>query len=604
MCGIMGYIGERPARDIIFQGLKRLEYRGYDSVGIALLSEAGELDLVKAVGTTDKISLDSLSQTDSVGIGHTRWATHGAPSTKNAHPHTVGAITLVHNGIIENYDELKQELSGVKWQSDTDSEIVAALIDREYQSTKKFLGSVQVALRNLKGTFGLAVLNADVPGEIIVARRGSPIVIGIDSDEYYVASDPSAIIDHTDRVVYLEDDQVARIRPDALDVYDVKLNQQEVSVQTLEHADLTADKQNYGSFLEKEIHEQPTVIQNTMRGRVGSDGSIVLGGPLLTQDEILDLKQIVIIGCGTSYNAGYFSKYKLEEMLGLPVAVEHASEFRYRYGAYDAVHTLAIFLSQSGETADTLASLQEAKRRQMITMGIVNVVGSTLAREVDHGGVYLHAGVETSVASTKAFSATVTALLMFGGFVAQKRGLNSSIMHAVGAELRALPHEIEATLQLKPQVDKIADSLVAHHDWYFLGRNDLFPVALEGALKLMEVSYLHAQALPMGEMKHGPIAMVDDSLVSVILLPEDPLLYDKGLGALSEIKARNGIALTISTRPKPKQSDHHIQIAHTGQYTDGLVMNIVLQLLALEVATKRKLNIDQPRNLAKSVTVE
>lgn len=604
MCGIMGYIGVRPARDIVFQGLKRLEYRGYDSVGIALMDKEGKLDLIKTTGNTDNIHLDSLSPTDTVGIGHTRWATHGIPSEANAHPHTVGVITLVHNGIIENYDDLKQQFNQTSWQSDTDSEVIAALVDKHYEKTHNFVASVQATIGELKGTFGLAIINTDRPGEVIVARRGSPIVIGVDSDEYYIASDPSAIIDHTDRVVYLEDDQVAVLRTDSLDVFDVKLNHQEVAIEQLAQTDLRSDKQHYESFLEKEIHEQPTVIQNTLRGRVSGDGSIVLGGPQLTLDEMIQLKQIVIIGCGTSYNAGYFAKYKLEEMLGIPVTVEHASEFRYRYGSYDAKHTLAIFLSQSGETADTLASLQEAKRRQMITMGIVNVVGSTLAREVDHGGVYLHAGVETSVASTKAFSATVTALLMFGGFVAQKRGLNSSIMHAVGAELRALPHEIEATLQLKPQVDKIADSLVAHHDWYFLGRNDLFPVALEGALKLMEVSYLHAQALPMGEMKHGPIAMVDDSLVSVILLPEDPLLYDKGLGALSEIKARNGIALTISTRPKPKQSDHHIQIAHTGQYTDGLVMNIVLQLLALEVATKRKLNIDQPRNLAKSVTVE
>ncbi len=602
MCGIMGSIGSRSAKQVVYSGLKRQEYRGYDSAGIAVLTE--KISTSKNVGDTSKIDLSSLSDTATVGIGHTRWATHGKPSVHNAHPHTYGQITLVHNGIIENFEELKQLIDVSKLKSQTDSEVLAAVINHFYHKTNDLLEATKLSLLSVKGTFGIIMISPVAPNQIIAARRGSPVVIGIDDNQYYIASDPSAIIDYTDKVIYLEDDQVALLSPDTLDVYDLDLKHQNTNVSLLDGIDHKASKDTFDSYLEKEIFEQPKALVNTMLGRVNGDGSIRLGGPHLTNQEIQGINHIVIIGCGSAYYAGFYAKYKLEEILGISVSVEHGSEFRYRYGAYDAPHTLAIFMSQSGETADTLASLNEAKRRQIMTMGIVNTVGSTLAREVDHGGIYLHAGVETSVASTKAFTAMVTALLMFGGYISNKRGLNSKIMHELAHELSNLEQEIRATLKLKPQIDKIANELAHHHDWFYLGRGEMYPVALEGALKISEVAYTHAQAFPTGEMKHGPISLIDKNHVSVLLLPEDELLYEKGLSSLQEIKARDGNTLTISTRPKPNDSNYHIQIAHNGPYTDGLIMNTCLQLLALSVATIKKRNIDRPRNLAKSVTVE
>lgn len=598
----MGYVGTRSAKNIVYSGLKRQEYRGYDSVGIAVLDST--ISLTKKVGDTSKLNLSLLPEAATTGIGHTRWATHGKPSEINAHPHTFGKITLVHNGIIENFEELKKLIDTKKLKSQTDSEVLAAVIDHFFNKTHNLLEATKLSLLAVKGTFGIIVISPDAPNQIITARRGSPVVIGIDENQYYIASDPSAIIDYTDKVIYLEDDQVAHITPSSLNVYDLSLTKQDTFVTLLDDIDHKASKESFDSYLEKEIFEQPEALINTMRGRIGSDGSIVLGGPHLSQSEIQSIEHILIIGCGSAYYAGFYAKYKLEEMLGIGVSVEHASEFRYRYGAYKPSETLAIFMSQSGETADTLASLKEAKRRQIMTMGVVNTVGSTLAREVDHGGIYLHAGVETSVASTKAFTCMVTALLMFGGFISNKRGLNSTIMRDLAHELKALHDEIQSTLQLKTQIDKIATQLADKHDWFYLGRGEMYPVALEGALKLSEVAYSHAQAFPTGEMKHGPISLIDKNHISVLLLPEDDLLYEKGLSSLQEIKARDGKVLTISTRPKPKDSDYHIQISHSGPYTDGLIMNTCLQLLALAIATIKKRNIDRPRNLAKSVTVE
>lgn len=602
MCGIMGYIGGRSAKNIVYNGLKQQEYRGYDSAGIALLDK--ELTITKAKGDTSNLAVNTLSDDARLGIGHTRWATHGKPSQHNAHPHHYGDVVLVHNGIIENYEQLKQLIDVKKLRSETDSEILAAVINHFYTKKTSLLNAVQIALAQAKGTFGIIAMSPREPDTLVAARRGSPVIIGVDDAQYYIASDPRALIDHTDRVIYLDDDQVAQISRGGLEVFDLRMQSQEVAISQLDEQDHASALGDFGSYLEKEIYEQPAALQNTMRGRVGNDGSIVLGGPSLTQQELQDMSHIVIVGCGTAYYAGYYAKYRLEEILGIPVSVEHASEFRYRYGAYKPAETLAIFISQSGETADTLASVEEAKRRGMMTMGIVNTVGSSLARAVDHGGIYLHVGVETSVASTKAFTAMVTALLMFGGFTANKLGQNQTIMRSLARELLLLPDEITNTLTLHKQIKKIASELHMHHDWYFLGRSELYPVALEGALKIAELAYVHAQAFPMGEMKHGPISLIDKSHVSVLLLPEDELLYEKGISNLQEIKARSGIICTISTRPKPAGSDYHIQVAHTGQHTDGLIMNVCLQLLALEVALKKDRNIDKPRNLAKSVTVE
>lgn len=598
----MGYIGNKPAKNVIFNGLQRLEYRGYDSAGIATISK--DLQVTKAVGETSNLDLDAIDDKAHMGIGHTRWATHGKPTETNAHPHTYGAVTLVHNGIIENYEELRSVIDASKLQSQTDSEVLAGLIDHYFTKSNDLLQATKLALADAKGTLGIAVISKASPEQIVVARRGSPIVIGVGDKQHYVASDPSAIIDHTDKVIYLEDDQIAVVKANSVELYDLKLNSQDFAVETLENKSESLDKGHYGSFLEKEIHEQPTALENVMRGRVSSDESIVLGGPNLTQEDIAGLKHILIIGCGTAYYAGYYAKYELEKILGIPVSIEHASEFRYRYGAFDSEATLAIFMSQSGETADTLASLREAKRRGMKTMGIINTVGSTIAREVTHGGIYLHAGVESSVASTKAYSSMVAALLMFGGFIAYKQGKDATTTRKIAHELRALPGEISLATEQMPAIEKLAQKLTKYHDWFFLGRETLYPVALEGALKLTEVAYIHAQAFPSGEMKHGPIALIDEKHMSVLLLPEDGLLYKKSLSALEEIKARGGKTLTISTRPKEPLSDFHLEVAHVGEYTDGLIYNVCLQLLTLAIATKKNLNIDRPRNLAKSVTVE
>lgn len=606
MCGIMGYIGKRPAVNIISTGLKKLEYRGYDSAGIAVLSSK-DLQVVKAVGDTSQLDLSRLDHSSTIGIGHTRWATHGKPSERNAHPHCVGQITLVHNGIIENLDELKAIIGGYKYKSETDSEVLAALINHYLEANIKgsnLIDAVQSALLQVKGTFGIAVLQSDNPEQIVVARRGSPIVIGVGKDQNYIASDSTAILDYTDKVIYLEDDQIAVLSRTSVELFDLKLTKQHLTTEHLENDNQQLDKGKFGSFLEKEIFEQPEAIRNVTRGRVGADGLVHLGGPRLSLSEIKHIRRIYIIGCGTAYYAGYYAKYQLESILGIPVTVEHASEFRYRYSALDPSTTLAIFMSQSGETADTLSSLREAKRRGMKTMGIVNSVGSTIAREVANGGIYLHAGVESSVASTKAYSSMVVALLMFGAFIAHRRGADPALTQAVAKELRALPAEIEHVLGLHDQIEKIGSKLAGYKNWFYLGRGQLFPVALEGALKLTEVAYIHAQAFPAGEMKHGPIALIDSSHLSVLLLPEDEFMYNKSLATLEEIKARGGNVFTLSTRPKEKLSDYHITIAHSGEHSDGLLYNVCLQLLCLAVATKLKKNIDRPRNLAKSVTVE
>jgi len=602
MCGIMAYVGDRPAKDVILLGLRRLEYRGYDSVGIALLD--GTVTITKVLGATENIDVDCITSNAHVGIGHTRWATHGEPSVANAHPHTFGRVTLVHNGIVENYEELKELIDTAQLRSQTDSEVLAGVIDNYYVDGMSLLKATKRALADVKGTFGLAIISPDEPGQIIVARRGSPIVVGVADGRYYIASDSAAIVDHTDKVIFLKDDQIAVVKNDSLELYDLKLNQQAVRMETLEELSQDLEHIGFSSFLDKEIHEQPAALENVMRGRIGLDGSMKLGGPNLTQAEIVELKRIVIIGCGTAYYAGCYARYELERILGLQVSVEHASEFRYRYGSYDTTSTLAIFMSQSGETADTLASLQEAKRRGMKTLGIINTVGSTIAREVDHGGIYLHAGVESSVASTKAYSSMVVALLMLGGVLSYRRGGTEEVTRSLAQGLLRLPNEVRNTLKLKQHISALADKLSAYHDWFFLGRGNLYPVALEGALKITEVAYIHAQAFPSGEMKHGPIALVEADHLSVLLLPEDELLYNKSLSALEEIKARGGTVLTVSTRPKEKLSDFHIEVAHGSSSTDGLIYNVCLQLLALAVATKKGLNVDRPRNLAKSVTVE
>ena len=601
MCGIVGYCGPKNAKSVLYGGLRRLEYRGYDSAGIAVIDAAGEVQTVKSVGKVGELDADTLPPS-SIGIGHTRWATHGGVTDTNAHPHTYGAITLVHNGIIENFDDLATRY-GFETVSDTDTEVLAALIDHYFQATGSLKDGTLAALAEVQGTYGIVAMSADAPDQLVAARKGSPLVIGVGRGEHIIASDPQAIASHTDNIIFLDDGELAVVEDDDVNVYNLANQPQAKDVEEVERAE-EVDKAGFDSFLEKEIHEQPRSLSEVMRGRISADGRITLGGPNLTPEQIAGLDNIMIIGCGTAYYAGLYAKYELEDLLGIPVQVEHASEFRYRHSAYAPETSLAIFMSQSGETADTLAALEEAKRRGVPTMGIVNTVGSTLARSVTHGGIYLHAGTEVSVASTKAYSSMVVALLMFGGFIADRRGQRLADIRALAEDLANLPHEMELCIKLSDQIKAIAAEVADQSNWFVLGRGNLFPIALEGALKVTEVSYIHAQAFPTGEMKHGPISLVDPDHISVVLLPEDKLLYDKSVSGIQEIKAREGRVLSISSRPAHTHSDWHITVPMVSPRVSGLIMNCCMQLLALHVAERLGRDTDRPRNLAKSVTVE
>jgi len=604
MCGIVGYIGDKSATPILINGLRRLEYRGYDSAGVATV-KGGTTSICKRQGKVAELDKDCEDNGATIGIGHTRWATHGEPSEINAHPHQVGDVTIVHNGIIENYADLKEDLtkSGYKFKTKTDTEVLGALIDNETKSAKDLSHAVRSALNKVAGTFGLAVLSQKDENQIVIARRGSPLILGIGDDEYFIASDTSAVVGYVEKVIYLEDDQLAVVTRDGYDVVDLNNNAQSVQLHDLDQDQVKAEKEGFDHFLIKEINEQPQVIADTMRGRLLKDGEVRLGGLNLDDDALRDLKQIVIIGCGTAYYAGMLGKYLLERLTGIPVSVEIGSEFRYRDAAIDPENTVALFLSQSGETADTLASLAEIKRRGIHSLGLVNVVGSTLAREVD-GGIYLHAGPEISVASTKAYSAMLTAVMLFGLKVARLKGLPRSEALEFAESMESLPNEIKQTLDVSDEAKRIASQVKDIEHTFYLGRSDLYPVALEGSLKLMEVSYIHAQGYPTGEMKHGPIALIDESFLSVVLLPEDDLLYAKSISNIEEIKARKGKVLSVSSRPQPEQSDYHLIVPKVSQWIEPLVINVALQLFAYHMAVAKGNDVDQPRNLAKSVTVE
>ena len=559
MCGIVGYSGPKSAKSVIYSGLKRLEYRGYDSAGIAVVDPAGTLHSVKQVGAVSELDAASLPDDSTIGIGHTRWATHGGVTDTNAHPHTYGDITLVHNGIIENFEDLHKSYD-VEPQSQTDTEILAAVINHYFAETGSLKEATLAALAQVQGTYGILVMSAAAPGQIVAARKGSPLVVGVGADEHIFASDPQAIVAHTDNIIFLDDGELAVLDGDTLNVFNLANQRQD---KTIEEVETTAevDKGGFGSFLEKEIHEQPRSLAEVMRGRISPDGKIKLGGPNLTPEQIKELDNIIIIGAGTAYYAGMFAKYELEDLLGIPVQIEHASEFRYRHAAFRPETSLAIFMSQSGETADTLAALEEAKRRGVPTMGIVNAVGSTLARTVTHGGIYLHAGTEVSVASTKAYSSMVVALLMLGGFFADSRGQRLGDIRTLADDLIDLPNEIEHVLKLSDQIKAVAAEVADFENCFVLGRGNLFPIALEGALKITEVSYIHAQAFPTGEMKHGPISLVDENHLSIVLLPEDKLLYDKSVNGIMEVQARGGKVLSVSSKPQIEQSDWHINVS-------------------------------------------
>lgn len=604
MCGIVGYIGSREAQQILLGGLKRLEYRGYDSAGIVTIGD--EPTLLREKGKV--LELESLiakhSRPDTVGIGHTRWATHGEPSEANAHPHRAGNIYLVHNGIIENYKELKAELKQHDFASETDSEVLAALIDSLYEYETPLETAVTQALQLVTGTYGIAVVSAREPGKIVVARSGSPLIIGIGDDETLVASDASALIGHTTQAVYLNDGEVAVCEPGKITVSDLKAHPLSHKVEKIE-ADMSAiQKQGYDHFLLKEIMEQPTTLRSTLNGRViPKENRAHLGGLNLSDKQLRDIEHVIIIGCGTAYYAGLLASRYLEQLVdGLTIDVEVASELRYR-SFHLPPKSVALVVSQSGETADTLACLREIKRRGVPVLGVVNVVGSTIAREVD-GGVYVHAGPEISVASTKAFTSQVAAIAVFAIQLAQAKGTGAKELSQYVTELSKLPREIEKTLeQVGPEMKKIAKKYAKYEHALFLGRDTLHPVALEGALKLKEVSYVHAEGYAGGELKHGPLALIDDRFFEVMLL-QDNWLLDKSLSNLSEINARGGHVVAITNSKKEIDAETIIHVPTKLELFAPVVINVVQQLLAYHIAVARGSDVDQPRNLAKSVTVE
>lgn len=606
MCGIVGYIGSKNAQQVLLGGLKRMEYRGYDSAGIVTLGgdEAVQLRAQgKVVNLAEKIQ--NSPRKDGIGIGHTRWATHGEPNEKNAHPHHIGDIYLVHNGIIENYKELKNELTQYNFSSDTDTEVLAALIDSLYKRKDvKLENAVTQALKLVEGTYGIAVVSKKEPGKIVVARKGSPLIIGIAKNEVVIASDAAVLVGHTHEAIYLNDGELAVCTTDGASLLDLDAQPVSTVVEKIE-TDLAAiEKQGYDHFLLKEIMEQPTTLQATLNGRVVPEKNHAqLGGINMTNDDLRAVQHIMIVGCGTAYYAGLLASYYINNLVDdITVEVAVASELRYK-SFYLPENTVALFVSQSGETADTLACLRELKRRGARCLGVINAVGSTIAREVD-GGVYVHAGPEISVASTKAFTSQVSAMLVFALQMAKARGSNQEQVSEYINELGVLPGEIKNVLkQAQPAIKKLAKKYARYEHALFVGRDTLFPTALEGALKLKEISYIQAEGYAAGELKHGPIALIDDRFFEVVLLADNWLL-DKSLSGLAEISARGGNTLVITNSSKDFDAKDIVRINSTLNVLTPLVLNIVQQLFAYYVAVAKGSDVDQPRNLAKSVTVE
>ena len=615
MCGIVGYVGSREAVPVLLNGLKRLEYRGYDSAGLAVAS-GGVISLhqqagkVSALGSSLSRSWSGQSQQEATcGVAHTRWATHGAPSTENAHPHLdqSGRIALVHNGIIENYRDIRRHLEkqGHEFRSETDSETLAHLIGSCYTETGDLLEATSAALGRVEGTFGIAVVCADHPDRIVVARRGSPIVIGVSEDETIAASDAAAIVSFTQRVIYLNDNDVALVTRNSVDIRDLKNVPVSRETATLDWVAGAAEKEGYEHFMLKEIFEQPEALRNTQRGRLDLDnGTAVLSGLDLNPREITDLSRILMVACGTSLNAGLVGQYAFEDIAHLPAKVEQAAEFRYR-NPIILPGDLLLAISQSGETADTLAAVREAQQKGALVAGICNVVGSTVARETGRG-VYIHAGPEISVASTKAFTCQVSVLLMLALKIARCRRLSLSEGRAVAEEIARLPDIVEATLERNDTIARLAVRYAGYENAFFIGRGYLFPVAMEGALKLKEISYIHAEGYHAAEMKHGPIALLQEDTPVVALLTDTPE-KEKTLGNAHECKARNAPLLAVVTEGDEETSriaDDVITVPRCHPYLAPVPVTVALQLFAYHVARLRGCEIDQPRNLAKSVTVE
>ena len=608
MCGIIGYVGPKPVVPLLIEGLKRMEYRGYDSAGVAVY-DGTVLHTRRAAGKIAKLEavLAANPVHGAIGIGHTRWATHGPPTERNAHPHRSadGTISVVHNGIIENVNTLRAALQelGYVFNSDTDTEVLAHLIQELFDGSLE--EAVLSALTKVEGTYGLAVLSSRDAGKIVAARKGSPLLIGVGHGENFLASDPSAVLAHTRQVVYLDDGDVAVIERDAYRVIDAHAATISRKVDRI-HWDLAEiERGGYDHFMLKEIFEQPVSVENTMRGRlILDDGTAKLGGINLSHDELLRIDNVIITACGTSWHSALIGEMMIEELCRSPVEVEYASEFRYK-NPIVSDRTLCIVISQSGETADTLAAMREAKRRGARTLGLVNVVGSTIARE-DDGGVYLHAGPEIGVASTKAFTSQVVALALLTLKLARKHNLSVVRGRELAQAMHDLPAQIQTVLETATVIEAIAEEFKHATNFLYLGRGYSFPTALEGALKLKEISYIHAEGYPAAEMKHGPIALIDDQMPVVFIAPHDAV-FDKVVSNIQECRARHGRTIVITTRDEPALKgliDYEIRIPETVDMLSPVLAAVPLQLLAYYIAVKRGANVDQPRNLAKSVTVE
>jgi glutamine---fructose-6-phosphate transaminase (isomerizing) len=620
MCGIVGYVGPKSALNFLLEGLYRLEYRGYDSAGVAVQDD-GRIDIRKKTGRVGQLAQLCQDQpvTGTFGIGHTRWATHGEPSDVNSHPHTGGngEVVLVHNGVIENYATLRNQLRelGYVFRTATDTEVVAHLVAHHLAEEVKLgadptnvqtcVRAVEASLKRLKGTYGLGILFRDVSGLMIAARLGSPLVVGIGRGEHFLASDASPLVGHTEEVVYLSDHELAIITPDGLQLLHRDGGSQTPSVKVLDQSSQDTDLGDFEHYMLKEIYEQPQTIENALRGRLDDDEATAkFGGLNMDPQQLRRIDRIVLTACGTSWHSGLVGEYLIEEFSRIPVEVEYASELRYRNPPLND-RTMIFAITQSGETADTLAAMRECKRKGHPTLAICNVVGSSIAREAD-GGIYLHAGPEIGVASTKAFTAQVTVLTLLALFLGRMRHLSYPAGKRIIGHLRAMPDQIRKTLKCHDAVKDIATKYYGAENFLYLGRLYNFPVALEGALKLKEISYIHAEGYPAAEMKHGPIALVDEDTPSVFIVPRSNI-YPKVISNMEEIKARKGPIIAVACEGDDKVADladDVIFIPEVDEYLQPLVTAIPLQLLSYEIALLRGCNVDRPRNLAKSVTVE
>jgi glutamine---fructose-6-phosphate transaminase (isomerizing) len=624
MCGIVGYVGKQQAAPILVAGLRRLEYRGYDSAGIAILRDH-QIETRKKKGKIDEGLARTVERSPfegSVGLGHTRWATHGVPSDENSHPHLdqSGRIAVVHNGVIENYEQIRERLKGHKFHSATDTEVLAHLIGVHYARLKGSLAqpaadaesashplarAVMNALREVIGAYGIGVICADYPDLIVGARRGSPLIVGVSEGEHFLASDASAVASHTRQVVYLSDYDVVTLTPERFRMDSLGSGTAQFQISQLEYDGEATERGEFPHYMLKEIFEQPRTVENALRGRIDHDEATAkFGGLNLSTAELRAIDRIVITACGTSWHAGLVGEYLFEELAHIPVEVEYASEFRYRNAPIEK-NTLVLAITQSGETADTLASLRETRRRGHKVLAICNVVGSTIAREAD-GGIYLHAGPEIGVASTKAFTSQVTVMTLLALLMGRIRMLPITRGQKIIRALEQTPEQIGAILAENRAIERIAKKYAQAKNFFFLGRQYNFPVALEGALKLKEISYIHAEGYPAAEMKHGPIALIDDQTPTVVVIPSDPM-YEKTLSNLQVVKARKGPIIAVATEgnhPIVKEADDVIYVPATIDPLLPLLAVVPLQLLAYHIAVARGCDVDKPRNLAKSVTVE